>query len=109
VSDNPFSPTSRYAGLAVNTFVDAAGTAHSYVARRFVPPASAFALVQEYTVVQGDRIDNLANTFLGDPEQFWKLCDANSAMEPEALLELGAALRITLPQGVPAPIGASGK
>ncbi len=102
MSDTPFPPTSRYAGLAVNTYLDADGTAHSYVARRFVPPETSFALLQLYTVVQSDRIDNLANTFLGDPEQFWKLCDANNAMAPDDLAVVGTSFRITLPQGIPA-------
>jgi hypothetical protein len=107
-NNGSFAPTSRYYKTAVNTYIDASGTAHSYVARRFLPPSTSFALVQEYTVIQGDRIDNLSAHFLGDPEQFWKLCDANDAMEPEALMEIGHTLRITLPEGIPAPTGSSG-
>ena len=40
--------------------------------------------------------------YLGDPEQFWRLCDANGAMRPDELTEtVGRRLRITLPEGVP--------
>jgi hypothetical protein len=52
----------------------------------------------------GDRIDNLAAQYLGDATQYWRIADANAAMRPEALTEqAGAAVRITLPEGVPAP------
>ena len=56
---------------------------------------------EEHAVVQGDRLDNLAGLYLGDPALFWRLCDANRAMRPEELTEtVGRQLRITLPQGV---------
>lgn len=29
-----------------------------------------------------DRIDLVSSRSLGDPEQFWRLCDANNAMYP---------------------------
>lgn len=104
-----FAATSRYAKSAINTYVDAQGNAISYVARRFVPSPDGFALLQTYTVITGDRIDNLAATFLLDPEQYWRLCDANTAMEPEALMVLGSELRITMPAGVPAPTRSNAK
>jgi hypothetical protein len=59
------------------------------------------ALLQEHEVTQGDRLDNITHRYLGDPEQFWRLCDANGAMRPEELEVPGRRLRITLPDGVP--------
>ena len=53
--------------------------------RRFLPPPENFAPLQSVTVVAGDRLDNLAARYLGDPQQYWRLCDANRAMQPEAL------------------------
>ena len=38
-------------------------------------------------MVQGDRLDNITAKYLGDPEQFWRMCDANGAMRPEELTE----------------------
>ena len=38
-------------------------------------------------MIDGDRLDNVSAQYLGDPEQFWRLCDANNAMEPEELTE----------------------
>lgn len=104
-----FSPSSRYGKSATLTYVDARGNAVSYLSRRFLPPSTRFAQLQLYNVVQSDRLDNLANRFLGDPEQFWKLCDANDGMNPDDLVEVGESLRITLPQGIPAPIGTNAK
>jgi hypothetical protein len=101
---NPFHfpPTSRYYGIDTATLATPDGRTIAYLRRRFVPPPERFALLQEYTVAQGDRLDNLAAQFLDDPEQFWRLCDANGAMRPEELTEtVGRILRITLPEGIP--------
>ena len=39
--------------------------------------------------------------YLGDPELFWRLCDANVAMRPAELTEtIGRRLHITLPEGM---------
>ncbi|HZT57821.1 MAG TPA: LysM domain-containing protein, partial [Pyrinomonadaceae bacterium] len=56
----------------------------------------------EHTVTQGERLDQIAAQYLGDPEQFWRICDANGALRPEELLETGRRVRLTLPEGVPA-------
>jgi hypothetical protein len=57
--------------------------------------------VQEHAVVAADRLDNLAARYLGDPEQFWRLCDANRALQPAELTQrIGQRLKITLPDGI---------
>jgi hypothetical protein len=97
-----FPPNSRYAGIDTGTLKTVEGKTIVYARRRFVPPPELFALLQEYTVVEGDRLDNLAAKFIGDPEQFWQICDANAAMRPEELTQIvGRTLRITLPEGIP--------
>ncbi len=96
-----FAPTSRYYGLDTETLVTADGRTIVYVVRRFIPPPESFQLLQEHTVTQGERLDNIAARYLGDPELFWRLCDANRAMRPEDLVaKPGRRLRITLPQGI---------
>lgn len=100
---NPYyPPTSRYAAVAVATWQAPDGRAVPYLLRRFLPPADQLALLQLYTVTQGDRLDNVTAQFLGDPTQFWQVCDANNAMIPDDLTATpGRLLRITLPQGIP--------
>ena len=101
-----FAPTSRYYGIPTSQLVqaDGGGAVRTvvFVQRRFLPPPENFALLQTVSVVAGDRLDKLAAQYIGDPEQAWRLCDANRAMQPEALVaNVGATLAITLPEGVP--------
>jgi hypothetical protein len=98
---SPFAPTSRYYGLEIARWTRPDGTEVPYVRRRFIPPPEAHALLQEHVVVQGERLDLLAARYLGDPEQFWRICDANAAIDPAGLEVQGEILRITLPAGVP--------
>jgi hypothetical protein len=100
----PFPPTSRYHGIPTAKLTAPDGRVLVYLRRRFVPPPERFATLQEHVVTEGDRLDNLAALYLGDPEQFWRLCDANGAIGPDELTEtVGRRLRVTLPEGVPAP------
>lgn len=97
-----FAPTSRYYGLDTATIV-IGGRRVRYVLRRFVPPPERFVPLQEHTVVQGDRLDNVTAQYLGDPTLFWRICDANRAMRPWSLTAtVGRKLRITLPDGITA-------
>jgi len=99
---NPFPPTSRYAGVETATLEHAAGVTIIYLRRRFVPPPERFSLLQEHVVKQNDRLDNITALYLDDPEQFWRICDANRAMRPDELTKIvGRRLRITLPEGIP--------
>jgi hypothetical protein len=99
---NLFPPTSRYAGIDTKMIETADGRVVIYLQRRFVPSPDNFALLQEHVVTQGERLDNITARYLGDPEQFWRVCDANGAMRPQELTEtIGRRLRITLPEGVP--------
>lgn len=97
-----FPATSRYYNFETATLETSDGRTIIFLKRRFVPPRENFSLLQEYVVVQGDRLDNITARFLGDPEQFWRICDANGAMRPDELTEtIGRRLRITLPEGIP--------
>jgi hypothetical protein len=104
----PFAPTSRYYNLPLAQSQPwPAGMTFVYVSRRFLPSPTEFATLTQYTVSQGDRLDNLTANFLGDAEQFWRICDANNAVVPEDLLaKPGRVLRVTLPQGIAGPPGA---
>ena len=104
-SGTPFDPTSRYYGIASEVFVDEAGEAHAYIARRFVPPVDSYAQIGTHVVVEGERYDTVANEYLGDPTQFWQLCDANAVMDPADLEVTGTVVSITLPAGIPGYAG----
>ena len=53
---------------------------------------------------EGDRLDNIAATLIGDAELAWRIADANRAMRPGALTEeQGRRLVITLPEGLGRP------
>jgi hypothetical protein len=102
VSTSVFPLTSRYATVATTTWKTADGRTIVYLRRRFVPPPERFALLQLYSVKGGERLDNITYQLVGDPEQFWRICDANRAMRPDELTEqVGRQLRITLPEGIP--------
>lgn len=95
---NPFPPTSRYYHVKTATLVQPDGTMVTYLRRRFVPGSDRFTVVQEHHVSSGERIDHLGATYLGDPEQYWRLCDANDTIRPDNLTELlGSVVQIGLP------------
>lgn len=97
-----FASTSRYYGIATTRLIQPDGRTVVYVQRRFLPSPENFAPLQIVAIAAGDRLDNLAAQYIGDPLQWWRLCDANGAMQPEALVAtVGATLVITLPEGVP--------
>ena len=99
-----FPPTSRYSGIETATIEDDEGRVTIYLRRRFLPPMGRFALLREHVVTQGERLDNITALHLDDPEQFWRICDANGAMRPAGLTErIGRRLRITLPEGIAGP------
>jgi hypothetical protein len=96
-----FPVNSRYRGIDTATLETAAGQTIVYLRRRFVPSPDQLALIREHTVKQGERLDNLAAQFLGDPELFWRLCDANAVMRPEELEAAGVTMRVAPPEGLP--------
>lgn len=97
-----FPANSRYQGVETTKHTLPNGTEIVHLRRRFVPHPERMVQVQEHIVVEGDRIDNIAARYLNDPEQFWRVCDANRAMRPAELTEeIGRRLKITLPDGVP--------
>jgi hypothetical protein len=50
------------------------------------PPLPGPAVVRGWhRRLEGQRLDLIAAHFLADPMAFWRLCDANNAMVPDAL------------------------
>jgi len=102
MKSDKFPPTSRYADVEVVKLELADDRVIAYLRRRFLPAPEDFALLREHVVRAGERLDQIAAVHLGDPEQFWRIADANGAIAPEVLTDVvGRRLRITLPAGVP--------
>ncbi|WNL45685.1 LysM domain-containing protein [Dyella sp. BiH032] len=100
-----FPANSRYSGTETATWTRPDGTVVIYLKRRFLPDPTRLQSIDSHTVAQDERIDNIAAAALGDPLQYWRICDANNAMRPAELTETpGRRLRITLPAGVTGPV-----
>jgi hypothetical protein len=109
ISQQSFGPESRYYGVPLLSLTTPAGSQVSYVARRFIPPPEEFSVLQLYRVQQGDRVDVIASTLLGNPLSYWQLCDANVVLEVDDLVASpGSFIEVTLPAGVPGAMGATG-
>jgi nucleoid-associated protein YgaU len=94
-----FDFSSRYFNLETTTYTMADGRQVSYKRRRFLPQGESLPLLVEVRIARGDRLDLLSAKALGDPLQFWRIADANNAMQPAALTaEPGAAVRVPVPQ-----------
>jgi hypothetical protein len=97
----PLPRTSRYASLGTGIYVTPSGRSIVYLARRIVPQPGGTPLAL-HAVVSGDRLDNVTARHLGDPELFWRVCDANGAMRPDELTErIGRLLVIPMPELAP--------
>lgn len=95
-----FDPSSRYYNLETATLTVSDTESRSreirYVRRRFIPRSENATTLLEHTVTEGDRLDNITARYLGDPTQFWRICDANNVLRPEELEEIGRILKISL-------------
>ena len=94
-----FDPSSRYYHLKTATFKRVDGETVSYVRRRFVPKGEDLPTLVEVTVTDGDRLDLIAARTIGNPEHFWRICDAENATDPtELTAESGRRVRVPIPQ-----------
>lgn len=90
-----FAKESRYFHLEDVT-TELNGKIISYKRRRFLPDTKDMVLLQEIRVSEGDRLDRIAAKVGGDPEQYWRICDANNIMHPlELTNEPGTIIRIS--------------
>lgn len=96
-----FSPTSRYADLPTSTITvtwpDGSRREITYVRRRLLPRPDDHTLLSEHTMMPGERLDHIAARYLGDPAQFWRICDATTAIRPAELEGQGQRLPISMP------------
>jgi hypothetical protein len=94
-----FDHTSRYDPIETATFVAADGREIVYKRRRFLPQGEKLPVLAEVTVNQGDRLDLITAMNLNESEQFWRIADANNALDPlELVATPGRVLIIPIPQ-----------
>jgi len=79
-----FSTTSRYKNLTPNTVEDHRGRQVQVVP---AAPDPEEGLLGIHVLQQGQRLDYLAALYLSDPAAFWRICERNEVMLPEALTE----------------------
>jgi len=77
-----FTPNSRYAkaGTYVLTKPDGA-----HVMATKIPLPTTPAVIGEHRKLDGQRLDLIAAHYLADATAFWRLCDANNSVVPDAL------------------------
>lgn len=97
MSEEKFAVTSRYYTTERKKLTDKNGREIVYLKRRFLPRPGGY-LMARHSIEQGDRVDLLAAKYLGDPEQYWRICDINGVMEPGSLVdEIGELVDIAVP------------
>ena len=52
-----------------------------------------------HRVIAGERLDQLADRYYGDPLKYWLICDANEEIFPDDLMVIGRILNIPRNQG----------
>ena len=77
-----FMPGSRYEKMA--TYTDKGPNGRDVTAVRLPLPSPA-TLIGYHRRQVGQRLDHLAAAYLGNPTAFWRLCDANGSVVPDAL------------------------
>jgi hypothetical protein len=87
---------SRYYKTGTLSMTGPGGEEILYYRRRFIPDTRRDPVLAYHMVVQGERPDIIAAAYLGNPELFWRLCDAGATMRPDDLTKT-AGKRITIP------------
>jgi len=91
-------PSNRYASCPLLPFQRRDGRQISYWAPRMVPIGATLATARTIQREPSDRIDRLASRALSDPRQFWRLCDANDALDPLAFGRGRGRIKVPLPR-----------
>lgn len=96
---------SRYDGAEVASVLVPDGTGGqrdvAYLLARTPKDPAAVLPLAWHRVAEDDRIDLVAHRYLGDSQAWWRICDANAAMDPAALAgpaNEGAVLVIGVPE-----------
>ena len=94
-----FDPGSRYYHVENAELETPDGEKAAYKRRRILPQGREMRELTRITVTEGDRLDLITARTLGQAEQFWRVADANDAMNPpELTAEIGRILRVPVPE-----------
>lgn len=74
--------------IAAVTIPDGAGGTREvrYRRRRTLPDPAGMTRLNTHTVSEQDRLDLIADRYLGDPLAFWRVTDANPCLDPDTLI-----------------------
>ncbi|MCC5031709.1 LysM peptidoglycan-binding domain-containing protein [Streptomyces sp. WAC 00631] len=111
---HPYPRGSRYHDAGIGTYCFPDGTEVRYAKRRLLPPlpeddrsgtgAPGDGDTATHTVSAGERPDQLAQRYFGDPGQWWRIADANPVLDPRELTaEPGQEIAIPLPGAFTTP------
>ncbi len=91
-----FFKGSRYAKVETLEITDKGGRTIKYKATRLIPETEPR---QAHKVQQGERLDHISYRCFRDPERFWRIADANTAMWSDDLVgEPGKRILIPAPE-----------
>jgi hypothetical protein len=82
---HPYPRSSRYYDTEIGIHRLPDGTEVRYTKRRLLPPLPDPDNVATHTVSEGERPDHLGQRYLRDPEQWWRIADANPILDPREL------------------------
>lgn len=98
---------SRYNEVETTTLAvtddDGARREVRYYRRRFPSEPRRTTTLALHLVLPGDRLDQVSFGYTGDPLGFWRICDANAALDPDALVDaeaVGTEIVIPMPGAV---------
>jgi hypothetical protein len=77
-----FFPGSRYQNAGTYTFTMTSGVV---VTATNIPLPRSGTVIGYHRRLQGERLDLIANFYASDPTAFWRLCNANGSVVPDAL------------------------
>ena len=91
--------SSRYFPIENAVYQHPDGRQIVYKKSRVLPQGDDMPLFGEAQVQVGDRPDTITARTLGDPLQYWQVCDANNTLNPfDLAASIGARVRIPTPQ-----------
>lgn len=104
MTSSPFPRNSRYNASHIRTYTTPAGDSVAFAGRRIIPEQDRYQALDRHRATAAERIDQVADAFYGDPEQYWRICDANGVERPALALDPPGKLLV-----IPIPLEMTGR